>query len=177
MDLLPKYKFIHFSSFKDLLNDNVLFEEIENNSQVLNILKIANIDIKKLEKAFKENYEIALGDMETEYIEIVSRKFKEIFQQTDKDFKLKIRFGTNKKEILFLTQDKTSGAKSINLSQRSDGFKWYLSLYLTLYDYLENNDEKIKYILLLDEPNLYLHPELKIIYYITFFIKSLSLYK
>ena len=158
MDLLPKYKFIHFSSFKDLLNDNVLFEEIENNSQVLNILKIANIDIKKLEKAFKENYEIALGDMETEYIEIVSRKFKEIFQQTDKDFKLKIRFGTNKKEILFLTQDKTSGAKSINLSQRSDGFKWYLSLYLTLYDYLENNDEKIKYILLLDEPNLYLHP-------------------
>ena len=111
-----------------------------------------------IQKAFEEDDEITLGDMETEYLEIVSKKFKEIFQQTDESFKLKVRFGTNKKEVIFLTQDKTSKSKSINLSQRSDGFKWYLSLYLTLYDYLEHNNNEIKYVLLLDEPNLYLHP-------------------
>lgn len=156
--LLPKYEFIYFSSFKDVLNDNVLFEQINNNKQALNILKIADIDMAKLKKAFDDDDEITLSDMETEYLEIVSKKFKEIFQQTDENFKLKVRFGTNKKEIIFLTQDKTSESKAINLSQRSDGFKWYLSLYLTLYDYLEKNDEGINYILLLDEPNLYLHP-------------------
>lgn len=116
------------------------------------------MNLEKIKKAFEENDEIALGDMETEYLEIVSKKFKEIFQQTDENFKLRIRFGTSKKEIIFLTQDKTSDSKAINLSQRSDGFKWYLSLYLTLYEYLEKNDSSIKYILLLDEPNLYLHP-------------------
>lgn len=158
INLLPKYKFISFSSFKDVLSDNVLLENIENNLQVLNILKVANLNLEKIKRAFEENDEITLGDMETEYLEIVSKKFKEIFQQTDENFKLKIRFGTRKKEIIFLTQDKTSDSKTINLSQRSDGFKWYLSLYLTLYEYLEKNDRKVKYILLLDEPNLYLHP-------------------
>ena len=116
------------------------------------------MNLEKIKKAFEENNEIALGDMETEYLEIVSQKFKEIFQQTDENFKLRIRFGTSKKEIIFLTQDKTSDSKAINLSQRSDGFKWYLSLYLTLYEYFKKNDSSIKYILLLDEPNLYLHP-------------------
>lgn len=158
INLLPKYKFISFSSFKDVLSDNVLLENIESNLQALNILKVANLNLEKIKKAFEENDEIALGDMETEYLEIVSKKFKEIFQQTDENFKLRIRFGTSKKEIIFLTQDKTSDSKAINLSQRSDGFKWYLSLYLTLYEYLEKNDSSIIYILLLDEPNLYLHP-------------------
>lgn len=158
INLLPKYKFISFSSFKDILSDNVSLENVESNLQALNILKVANLNLEKIKKAFAENDEISLGDMETEYLEIVSKKFKEIFQQTDENFKLRIRFGTSKKEIIFLTQDKTSNSKAINLSQRSDGFKWYLSLYLTLYEYLEKNDSSIKYILLLDEPNLYLHP-------------------
>lgn len=157
INLLPKYKFISFSSFKDVLKDNVLFADLSNNKQAQNILKIANIDMDRLTKAFETSDEVTLDDMQTEYLEVVSKKFKEIFQQTDENFKLKVRFGTNKRDIIFLTQDKTSESKSINLSQRSDGFKWYLSLYLTLFDYLENIDDCV-YILLLDEPNLYLHP-------------------
>ncbi len=158
IELLPKFEFISFSSFSDVLDDNVLFSELENNQQAKNILRIADIDIEKLGQAFEENNEQELEDLQTQYIDIVSKKFKEIFQQTDEDFKLKIRFGTSRKEIIFLTQDKTSGTSSINLSQRSDGFRWYLSLYLTLYDYLNNTQEGVNYILLLDEPNLYLHP-------------------
>lgn len=156
--LLPKYKLISFNSFSDVLKDNVLYSELETNQQAKNILNIAKIDIEKLGKAFDENNEQELEDMQTKYIDVVSKKFKEIFQQTDENFKLKTRFGTSRKEIIFLTQDKTSGNNSINLSQRSDGFKWYLSLYLTLYDYLNKVDAEVNYILLLDEPNLYLHP-------------------
>lgn len=158
INLLPEYKFIKFSSFNDVLKDNVLFSDIDNNQQAKNILKIADIDIEELCEAFENDDEQKLEDLQTQYIDIVSKKFKQIFQQTDENFKLKIRFGTSKKDIIFLTQDKTSGSSSINLSQRSDGFKWYLSLYLTIYDYLNKTNDNNNYILLLDEPNLYLHP-------------------
>lgn len=157
IDLLPAYEFIYFSSFDSILKDNVLFDDLETNQQGKNILKISGIDIEELQDAYEDGDEQALEDLQTQCIEIVSKKFKEIFQQTDTDFKIKTRFGSAKKDISFFTQDKTSGSKTISLSKRSDGFRWYLSLYLTLYDYLNNQDDK-KYILLLDEPNLYLHP-------------------
>lgn len=157
INLLPKYNFIYFSSFDSILKDNVLFSELETNKQAENILNISGIDIDELSDAYEDNNEQILEDLGTQCIEIVSKKFKEIFQQTDTEFKIKIRFGSAKKDISFFTQDKTSGNKTISLSKRSDGFRWYLSLYLTLYDYL-NNDSDINYILLLDEPNLYLHP-------------------
>lgn len=157
INLLPEYNFIYFSSFDSILKDNVLFSELKTNKQAGNILGISGIDIDELSHAYEENDEQILEDLGTQCIEIVSKKFKKIFQQTDTEFKIKIRFGSAKKDISFFTQDKTSGNKTISLSKRSDGFKWYLSLYLTLYDYL-NNDSDINYILLLDEPNLYLHP-------------------
>ena len=157
IQLLPINKFIYFSSFDSILKDNVLFNEIDNNQQAENILSISGINIQDLKKAYENGDEQALEDLGTECREIVSKKFKEIFKQTDTDFKIKVRFGSAKNDISFFTQDKTSGNKTISLSKRSDGFRWYLSLYLTLYDYL-NNENDINYILLLDEPNLYLHP-------------------
>lgn len=157
ISLLPKYNFIYFSSFDSILKDNVLFTELEENKQAENILNISGIDVDELSDAYENSDEQILEDLGTQCIEIVSKKFKEIFQQTDTEFKIKIRFGSAKKDISFFTQDKTSGNKTISLSKRSDGFRWYLSLYLTLYDYL-NNDSDVNYILLLDEPNLYLHP-------------------
>lgn len=158
ISLLPKYQIIYFSSFDSILNDKVPFAEIEKNQQARNLLKIAKIDIDNLKKAFENRDEQELEDLGTQCFVTVSEKFKTIFQQTDSDFKIKIRFGSANQDLSFFTQDKTSGTKTIMLSKRSDGFKWYLSLYLTLYDYLNTPHSNIKYILLLDEPNLYLHP-------------------
>ena len=157
LDLLPAYEFIYFSSFDSILKDKVLFSELDTNQQAENILNISGINIDDLADAYKNGDEQSLEDLGTQCIEVVSKKFKEIFQQTDTEFKIKIRFGSAKKDISFFTQDKTSGNKTISLSKRSDGFRWYLSLYLTMYDYLNNDSDK-NYILLLDEPNLYLHP-------------------
>lgn len=157
IDLLPKCNFIYFSSFDSILDDKILFSDLNKNQQAQNILKISNIDINELSNAYETNDEQTLEDLSNQCIEIVSKKFKDIFQQTDVDFKITVRFGTGGKDICFFTQDKTSGTKTIALSKRSDGFRWYLSLYLTLYDYL-NSGEETNYVLLLDEPNLYLHP-------------------
>lgn len=158
IELLPTTKYIMMSSFKDIIRDNIKIDEAEESTQALNVLKLADIEIDELREAFdSENCEILLQDYQEKYVDIVSEKFKKIFKQADKDFKLKVRFGSRYNDITFLTQDNTSGSNSISLSKRSDGFRWYLSLYLSLYNYLNNLDDN-KYILLLDEPNLYLHP-------------------
>lgn len=158
ISLLPKYNFIYFSSFDSILQDSVPFSEVSNNQQAKNFLDIANINLEELKNAFETGDEQELEDLGTQCKDVVSRKFKEIFQQTDVDFLLKVRFGSSNKDLNFFTQDKTSGNRTIYLSKRSDGFKWYLSLYLTLYDYLNSSDSSINYVILLDEPNLYLHP-------------------
>lgn len=157
IDLLPKYKFIYFNSFRDVLNDKIVLDDLDNNIQAKNILKIGNIDEDDLREAVKEKDEVLISDIESQYIDVVTNKFKEIFQQTDNDFKLKLRVSTGTNEIYFLTNDKTSKNNAINISERSDGFRWYLSIYLTLYDYLEGNGHNENHILLIDEPNLYLH--------------------
>lgn len=82
---------------------------------------------------------------------------KRIFRQNDKNFNFQIRIDSKNEKILFYTYDNTSGNSPIPLKNRSDGFKWYFSIYITLYEYLQRKD-KTKYILLFDEPNLYLNP-------------------
>ena len=158
IDYIPEYEIIKFSSFEDVLKEKFTIEEIEKDKKVQNIFKIAKIDIKEIKENIENNEELALQDIESKYVDIVTKKFKNIFIQVDDNFKLKIRIGSANKDITFSTQDKTTNTDSIPIDARSDGFKWYLSMYLTLYDYIENNDKNNK-ILLLDEPNLYLHAE------------------
>lgn len=120
-------------------------------------MKIGNINQEELIEAIKNKDEVLISDIESQYIDVVTDKFKEIFHRTDEDFKLKLHISTGTNEIYFLTNDKTSKNHSINISERSDGFRWYLSIYLTLYDYLDEKVHSDNHILLIDEPNLYLH--------------------
>lgn len=157
-DDIPNYEFISFSAFRDVLKSKYTIEEVKKDQKVLNILKIANINIDDISKYISENKVFPMQDMENEYADIVTTKFKEIFKQADNEFKLRVKIDTATKSIYFSTQDKTTDNVSIPIDDRSDGFKWYLSIYLTLFNYIENNDVNNK-ILLLDEPNLYLHAE------------------
>lgn len=155
-DLIPNYEFIFFSAFRDVLGEKATISEIEENKRIQNIFRIADINFSDLNDALVNGDEPTLADIENKYIDIVTKKFKSIFNQVDDNFRLKLRIGSANKEVYFLTQDKTTGTDSISIVNRSDGFRWYLSMYLTLYDYIEKNDKNNK-ILLLDEPNLYLH--------------------
>lgn len=156
IDLVPKYKIIIFSS-SDILSDEVLISEAKKSIQVNNLLKIANIDIDELIDNVKNDDNEELKTYEGIYMNNVTRMFKKIFRQNDSEFNFQIRIDTKNNKILFYTFDKTSGTSPIPLKNRSDGFKWYFSIYITLYEYLQRKDD-IKYILLFDEPNLYLNP-------------------
>ncbi len=155
---IPDYEFISFSVFRDVLKSKYTIDEVKKEQKVLNILKIAGIDIEQIDKDITENNVFSIQDVENEYAEIATTKFKEIFKQVDDNFKLRIKIDSATRSIYFSTQDKTTDNVSIPIDDRSEGFKWYLSIYLTLYNYIENNDSHNK-ILLLDEPNLYLHAE------------------
>jgi predicted ATP-dependent endonuclease of OLD family len=157
VDLLPNYQFIKFSSFTDILKDEILISDIDKNIQAKNLLKIAKIDIEKLKKYASENKQAQIIETEKFCETRISGKFQEIYKQADSDLILKIIIDSKDNKLLFFTNDKTSKFTPIPLSKRSDGLRWYLSLYLTLYDYLEKNDNNTKYILLLDEPNMFLH--------------------
>lgn len=155
---IPDYEFISFSVFRDVLKSKYTIDEVKKEQKVLNILKIAGIDIEQIDKDITENNVFSIQDVENEYAEIATTKFKGIFKQVDDNFKLRIKIDSATRSIYFSTQDKTTDNVSIPIDDRSEGFKWYLSIYLTLYNYIENNDTHNK-ILLLDEPNLYLHAE------------------
>lgn len=156
INYLPKYKFMKFSSFTDILQDSILVSEINGNIQVKNLLKIANIDADELVEAMENGNHSKLKSFESRVEFNLSNKFKNLYKQVDDDFKIEIYIDRQDKKITFLTKDKTSGLENIALSKRSDGFKWYLSMYLKLYDYIEGlTDNNV--IFLIDEPNMYLH--------------------
>ena len=157
IDLVPKFKIVKFSSTQDILKDEVPLESIKENIQVNNLLKISEIDADELINSVANDDNEELQSYEGTYKENITKMFKRIFRQNDKNFNFQIRIDSKNEKILFYTYDNTSGNSPIPLKNRSDGFKWYFSIYITLYEYLQRKD-KTKYILLFDEPNLYLNP-------------------
>lgn len=155
-DLIPNVKIVIFSS-SNLLQNEVMLSDIKDNIQVNNLLKIANIDVDELIRNIENDDSEEIKTYENIYKDGVTKTFKKIFRQNDSNFNFQIRIDTKNNKIIFYTFDKTSGASPIPLQDRSDGFKWYFSIYITLYEYLQRKDDA-KYILLFDEPNLYLNP-------------------
>ena len=155
--LIPEFKIVKFSSSDDILSDEVDIETLKNNIQVKNLLKIANINADELIENIQSDNMEELKTYEGQYKSNITKMFKKIFSQNDTNFNFQIGIDTKNNKIYFYTFDKTSGDSPIPLKNRSDGFKWYFSIYITLYEYLQRDDD-IKYILLFDEPNLYLNP-------------------
>lgn len=157
IDLIPKFKIVKFSSTQDILKDEVPLASIKENIQVNNLLKISEIDADELVESVANDDNEELQSYEGTYKENITKMFKRIFRQNDKNFNFQIRIDSKNEKILFYTYDNTSGNSPIPLKNRSDGFRWYFSIYITLYEYLQRKDNT-KYILLFDEPNLYLNP-------------------
>lgn len=154
--LIPNFKIIKFGN-DDILKDEVNINSIKENIQVNNLLKIAQIDIDEMIENVQKDDDEEIKTYEGMYKDNITKMFKKIFRQNDSNFNFQIRIDTKNQTIHFYTFDNTSGNSPIPLKNRSDGFKWYFSIYITLYEYLQRKDN-IKYILLFDEPNLYLNP-------------------
>lgn len=156
---VPKYKFVYMNSFKDLLIDEISVDSIEMNSTVLSFLKIAEVTPDEIRQALDTGDNQTIQTITNKTVEVVTNHFRKIFSQVSKDekFRISMNIDSVNKKLCFWVQNNMTDQAVIPFSEESEGMQWYLSMYLKLYEYLEKKDENVNYILLLDEPNIYLH--------------------
>lgn len=82
-------------------------------------------------------------------IETLIKEFNKFYKQ--EEVKLKVNFDTDSLNFVVKTNN-----KYLNLSERSNGLKWYLNIYIQLLAKTQKYDIE-NYIVLLDEPGVYLH--------------------
>lgn len=146
--------FVYFSSFDDMLPDEIDYTQLENpeycnkNKGFINLLNFLDINIKD----FIEKMNGEVRDVQN-YLRNLSTKMTGNFSNiyTQETIELSLQKDGNKIEInIFDKNDKEYSKKP---SQRSQGFQWFLAFYLVL----NSNSCKENTILLIDEPGLFLH--------------------
>lgn len=82
-------------------------------------------------------------------LDILIKEFNKFYKQ--ENVKLKVNFDTESLNFVVKTNN-----KYLDLSERSNGLKWYLNMYIQLIAKTQKYDIE-NYIVLLDEPGVYLH--------------------
>jgi len=93
----------------------------------------------------------------TNLVDKLNDKVTEHINQIWKGHPIKIKFNINNNNIYFLVEDTGVKYATKLTTQRSDGFRQFISFLLTLS--IEKSNDSLSYtILLLDEPETHLHP-------------------
>lgn len=151
--LLPQ---IYYRDKDHQLESIYKYDDIKNilkdtNHIFYRFLLAAEIDVEEIVKAFETAID---GDKQTIRNRIINKikiniedKFNGFY--TQERIKFQIVFEGNLFKIYVLTDD-----KAMNLSERSNGLRWYLSLFV---DVLSRDLKGRSVLYLLDEPGVYLH--------------------
>ncbi|MGI4827975.1 MAG: ATP-dependent nuclease [Janthinobacterium lividum] len=167
--------FVYFDSFDDLLPRRVSIdpvsrlvgtvtkiEEPDITSAARNLLKVAGIDLKEVRRL------AALDDDEKQlrnYLDGRSRELTSDFLDYWKQkvgekqrigLKVVYSFKASGASLLFYAED--AGVLHFP-SQRSKGFLWFLSFYLSLAASVEPDISRVGQLILIDEPGSFLHPK------------------
>jgi predicted ATP-dependent endonuclease of OLD family len=138
--------FILFDSFDDILPDKVTANEVNNdNSKIVNCFaKVADANLKKL---FQENDHIRKKNSTNKISADITGDFGGFYKQDNVEIEVSLDGNT----LYFYIYDEDNRTP-FKPEQRSKGFQWFLSFFLTLSAENSNNS-----IILIDEPGLYLH--------------------
>lgn len=146
--------FIYFSSFDDMLPDEIDYLKLEDNEYCnrnkgfINLLNYLDISVDDFISEMQKN----VRDVQN-YLRNLSTKmtgnFSDIYTQETIELSLQ-KDGNNIVINIFDKNDKDYSKKP---SQRSQGFQWFLAFYLVL----NGKNCKKNTILLIDEPGLFLH--------------------
>jgi predicted ATP-dependent endonuclease of OLD family len=147
-ELMTNYvpDFILFDSFDDILPEKVTANEVNNdNSKIVNCFaKVADANLKKL---FQENDHVRKITSTNEISADITGDFGSFYKQDN----VKIEVNLDGNTLYFYIYDQENRIP-FKPEQRSKGFQWFLSFFLTLSAENSNNS-----IILIDEPGLYLH--------------------
>lgn len=141
-NLIPT--FVLFNSFEDMLPEYVTEDEIEENNIVNRFFKLTAHNPISL---FEEEHGLKRRKITDRISTLVSGDFQEFYTQD----KVKIEVHLDGDKIHFIVYDENE-LTPFSPKQRSQGFQWFLSFFLTL-----NAESRENSIILIDEPGLYLH--------------------
>lgn len=156
---LPKIQIWRPSS-EYLINDIIDLEEFKDDTSISIPLKnMFNIYGKIKDEDIKQTIERALSNQarRDELQEKMTDKITRHINRIWKEHKIKIRISINASKCQVHVEDKDKKFAYYTMNQRSDGFKQFVSLILSLSAQNESNNLNNK-IILIDEPEVHLHP-------------------
>lgn len=130
-------------------------EEESDDSILYQLFKICNIDVENLIIAMESKASTKIRECEENIQELINKNFVQQFNNFYSQEKLTIAIDINS-ECIDIMIKSTSGAYLL-YSERSNGFRWYVSIFIQLLYKIKTSGKNNSYILLLDEPGVYLH--------------------
>ncbi len=117
------------------------------------LCKVAGLQPEKLDELFNKNDQESRNQLANRAGAVITSEIKRLW----KDRPLKIRFNLDAQHFdTFISDPNATYDVEVNLDERSRGFKWFLSFYITFAADTKGGKAQDA-ILLLDEPGLYLH--------------------
>jgi len=157
-------EFIYVDEYPDLHGHQNIAEYLQRKSQGAQHLttadrqfeklcKVAGLDPEHLQKLLSQNEQETRNQLANRAGAVVTSEIRRLW----KDRALKVRFGLDAHHLDTLVSDPNAAYDvEVNLDDRSRGFQWFFSFYITFFADTKGGDAE-NAILLLDEPGLYLH--------------------
>ena len=157
-------EFIYVDEYPDLQGHQNIAEYLQRKSQGAphvktsdrqfeKVCKVAGLDPEQLQKLLSQNEQETRNQLANRAGAVVTSEIRRLW----KDRALKVRFGLDAHHLDTLVSDPNATYDvEVNLDDRSRGFQWFFSFYITFFADTKGGEAE-NAILLLDEPGLYLH--------------------
>lgn len=150
--ILPQFILLDNIELKTKYTRTYLEDNQQSEQMLKYLLKTIGMDLQKL----MSYWNLSKEDDKYNFVEEMNDKIEEIIGEFNKFYKQeKIIFKVNfdKDSLNFVVK---TNNKFLNLSERSNGLKWYLNMYIQLLAKTQKYNIE-NYVVLLDEPGVYLH--------------------
>lgn len=150
----PEFILISSNELKKSYSSSTLYDELSNfNSILYQFLVISKIDPNDVIRTSNLEDAIEILNKTNEYNNLIRTNFVEKFNKfyNQEVIDMVVNFNSHIMTIAI----KTKG-KFLPIEERSNGLKWYISIFIQLM-YRDLNEDSKNKIILLDEPGVYLH--------------------
>ena len=150
--LFPKFIRLDDIELKTKYTRKYLEDRTQSKQMLLYLLEVIGINLEEL----KGYWKLTKDDDKYNFVDDMNSKIAEIIQGFNKFYKqenIEFRVNFDMDALNFVIK---TNKKFLNLSERSNGLRWYLNMYIQLLAKTKRNDVE-NYVVLLDEPGVYLH--------------------
>lgn len=150
--IFPKFILLDNIELRTKYTREYLEDNTQSKQMLKYFLKTIDMDFESLMgywKLSKDDDKYNFVEEINSRIETIIKEFNRFYKQ--EDVKFKVNFDTESLNFVVKTNN-----KYLDLSERSNGLKWYLNMYIQLLAKTKKYDIE-NYVVLLDEPGVYLH--------------------